>query len=94
LKRAASVNCEALGTATVTLGGGREKKEDSVDPAVGLVLHKKVGDKIAAGDPLCTIHYNAESRASRAHALIEHSYHIGDAPAAKTRVLVKRVIKK
>jgi len=90
----ASVNCEALGTATVILGGGREKKEDSVDPAVGLVLHKKVGDKIAAGDPLCTIHYNAESRASRAHALIEHSYHIGDAPAAKTRVLVKRVIKK
>ena len=38
------MHCEQIGTACVILGGGRERKEDSVDPAVGIVLHKKVGD--------------------------------------------------
>src|SRR5208282_2830264 len=40
----ASLDCEQVGTACVILGGGRERKEDLVDPAVGIVLHKKVGD--------------------------------------------------
>ena len=40
------MQCEQIGTACVILGGGRERKEDSVDPAVGIVLHKKVGDRI------------------------------------------------
>ena len=39
------MQCEQIGTACVILGGGREHKEDSVDPAVGIVLHKKVGDR-------------------------------------------------
>jgi pyrimidine-nucleoside phosphorylase len=87
-----SINCEALGTATVILGGGREKKEDRIDPAVGLVLRKKVGDRVAEGDPICTIHYNAEARAARAKQLIGDSYRIGDA-APTSRSLVHRVIK-
>src|SRR5246127_3209352 len=45
----ASLQCEQVGTACVILGGGRERKEDSVDPAVGIVLHKKVGDAVSAG---------------------------------------------
>src|ERR1700719_4484132 len=44
-----AMNCEAVGTACVVLGGGREKKEDAVDPAVGIILHRKVGDRVAAG---------------------------------------------
>ena len=59
------------------LGGGREKKEDSVDPAVGIVLHKKVGDRVKSGESLATIHYNAEDRAARARQLIESSYSVG-----------------
>ena len=43
----ASMQCEQIGTASVILGGGRERKEDSVDPAVGIVLHKKVGGRVA-----------------------------------------------
>ena len=67
----ASLQCEQVGTACVILGGGRERKEDSVDPAVGIVLHKKVGDAVSAGEPLATIHYNAETRAARARQLLE-----------------------
>jgi pyrimidine-nucleoside phosphorylase len=90
----ASLHCEQLGTAVVILGGGRERKEDSVDPAVGLVLHKKVGDQVSVGEPLATIHYNVETRAARARQLIEESLHFADAPPDKTRPLVHRVIGK
>ncbi len=90
----ASVQCEQVGTACVILGGGRERKEDSVDPAVGIVLHKKVGDRISAGEPLATIHYNAETKAARARQLLEASFQIADAPADKKRPLIHRVIGK
>jgi pyrimidine-nucleoside phosphorylase len=89
-----AIACEAVGTACVILGGGREKKEDSVDPAVGMVLHKKVGDPVKAGEVLCTIHHNSESRAARAKKLIEESYRITGSPPAKPQPLVRRVIQR
>ncbi len=90
----ASIQCEQVGTACVILGGGRERKEDSVDPAVGIVLHKKVGDRIAAGEPLATIYYNAEAKAARAKQLIAESCAVVDAPPATRRPLIHRVIGK
>jgi pyrimidine-nucleoside phosphorylase len=87
-----AIQCEQAGTACVILGGGREKKEDSVDPAVGFVLHKKVGDAVSSGDALCTVHYNSDARGARATKLLQDSYEIGDAPPKSTRPLVHRVI--
>ncbi len=89
----ASMQCEQIGTACVILGGGRERKEDSVDPAVGIVLHKKVGDHIAVGEPLATIHYNSEAKAARAQQLIEASCEIAQEVPPK-RPLVHRTIGK
>jgi thymidine phosphorylase len=89
-----SLQCEQIGTTCVILGGGRERKEDSVDPAVGIVLHKKVGDAVAAGEPLATIHYNAEARLARARQLLEQSYQINDSPMHEKRPLIHRVIGK
>ena len=86
-----TMQCEAVGTACVVLGGGREKKEDSVDPAVGIVLHHKVGDQVASGEPLCTIHFSNETKAAAATKLLEDSYQIGDTPPRKQQ-LVHRVI--
>ncbi|HVI09751.1 MAG TPA: pyrimidine-nucleoside phosphorylase, partial [Candidatus Binatia bacterium] len=64
---------------------------DSVDPAVGIQLHKKVGDRVSTGEPLATIHYNAEDRAARARRMLEESYEIADsAPALPP--LIHRVI--
>ncbi|MGB0030612.1 MAG: thymidine phosphorylase [Candidatus Sulfotelmatobacter sp.] len=90
----ASLQCEQVGTACVILGGGRERKEDSVDPAVGIVLHKKVGDAVSVGETLATIHYNAETRAARAQQLLEASYQIADLPVREKRPLIQRVIGK
>ncbi len=89
-----AIQCEKAGTACVILGGGRERKEDAVDPAVGFVLHKKVGDRVAVGEPLCTVHYNSESLGARAKAILLESFEIGPAPAATKRPLVHRVISK
>ena len=47
-----------VGEAAMVLGAGRETKEDKIDPAVGLILHKKVGDKVQKGDALLTIYSN------------------------------------
>jgi pyrimidine-nucleoside phosphorylase len=90
----ASLQCEQVGTACVILGGGRERKEDAVDPAVGIVLHRKVGEAVSPGEPMATIYYNAETRAARARQLLEESYQIADSPPEEKRPLIHRVIGK
>jgi pyrimidine-nucleoside phosphorylase len=84
--------CEQFGTACVLLGGGRAKKEDSVDPAVGLMVHKKVGDRVTVGEPLCTIHYNSPDRLAAALPLIEQGYTISTAALLHSRPLIHRII--
>jgi pyrimidine-nucleoside phosphorylase/thymidine phosphorylase len=90
----ASMQCEQIGTACVILGGGRERKEDAVDPAVGIVLHKKVGDRVAAGETIATIYYNGEAKAERARQLIEESCVVTDGPPKVKRPLIHGVIGK
>src|SRR5712692_11730255 len=88
----AGTQCEQLGVACAVLGGGRERKEDTIDPAVGLVFHKKIGDRVEKGEALCTLHYNAENRLEEAKKLVEQSYRIeAEAPKGK-RALVRRII--
>ena len=72
----AAIQCEQLGVACAVLGGGREKKEDSIDPAVGLEFHKRIGDPVERGEPLCTLHYNAGARLAEARRLVETAYRI------------------
>ena len=88
----ASIQCEQVGIASLVLGGGREKKEDSVDPAVGVVVHKKLGDSVRAGEPLCTVHYNADARLNEARRMLEGSYGIAAEAPARRPPLVHRVI--
>jgi thymidine phosphorylase len=87
-----NIRCEQVGTACVLLGGGRSRKEDSIDLAVGFILHKKVGDKVSAGESLCTIYYNSEAKLKEAQRLIEGSYRIAPAAPASTRPLIHHLI--
>lgn len=73
------IDCERIGVASLVIGGGRERKEHSVDPAVGLILHKKVGDAVAPGETLCTIYYNSNSRLNESREMIAAAYQIGAA---------------
>ena len=87
----AATNCMQFGMALAMLGGGREKKEDTIDPGVGLEFHKRIGDRIAAGETLVTIHYNSDARLADAINLIENSFICSDQPAPRKK-LVRRLV--
>jgi pyrimidine-nucleoside phosphorylase len=88
----AATNCEQLGTALATLGGGREKKEDTIDHAVGLQFHKRIGDRVEKGEPLATIHYNSGAKLAEAKSLIANSYQIGEAAPREKLPLIRRIL--
>ena len=52
------IHAEKMGIAAMLLGAGRKSKEDLIDYTAGIVLNKKVGDKVQKGEVLCTLHYN------------------------------------
>jgi pyrimidine-nucleoside phosphorylase len=85
------MDCEKIGLASVWLGAGREKKEDAVDPAVGLIVHKKPGDAVRQGEPLATLHYNAAARVDEAANLVASGYRIGAQPP-RALSLVRKII--
>jgi pyrimidine-nucleoside phosphorylase len=87
-----ATNCEQLGTALATLGGGREKKEDTIDHAVGLEFHKRIGDSVEKGEPLATIHYNSGAKLAEAQSLIAASYQIGESAPGQKRPLIRRIL--
>jgi pyrimidine-nucleoside phosphorylase len=85
-------NCEHFGTALAMLGGGREKKEDAIDPGVALEFHKRIGDLVKRGETLATIHYNAEAKLAEAKSMIAASYLIALAPPREKPRLIRRII--
>jgi thymidine phosphorylase len=87
-----SIQCEQLGMACVALGGGREKKEDKIDPAVGLEFHKRIGEDVERGEALCTLHYNAEGRLAEARRLVETAYRVEPEKPKRLPPLIHRVI--
>lgn len=66
-----SMNTEQCGIASVELGAGREKKEDSIDYNAGIILHKKVGDYVKAGDVLATFYSSDLEKCLSAEKLFE-----------------------
>jgi thymidine phosphorylase len=74
------IACRAVGRVVMLLGGGRETVDGGIDPAVGLVLHKKVGDRVDAGESLATVHLNDRGREAEVFAVLREAFAIGDVP--------------
>jgi len=87
-----AIHCEQLGTALAMLGGGREKKEDKIDHAVGLEFHKRIADRVEKGEKLVTIHYNSDAKLAEAKTLIASSYVVSESAPREKRPLVRRII--
>ena len=81
----------AIGRAANLLGAGRLVKEDTVDPAVGIELLRKVGDKIRGGQPLAILHVNDETNLAHARGLVETAYTVGKESASPPALIVERV---
>jgi pyrimidine-nucleoside phosphorylase len=77
-----SLDALLVGRAAVALGAGRDKKGDNVDLSAGVLLHKKPGDIVTAGDSILELRYNDAARLDAALALATQAAVIGDkAPA-------------
>lgn len=76
----ASLDAEKIGVAAMRLGAGRARAEDSIDPAVGVTLLAKPGDRVSPRDPLFTIHYRDDAICAEAVALLEAAVVIADDP--------------
>ena len=72
------IDCDEVGICSLLLGGGRETKDSVIDLSVGLILHKKVGDQVSAGDALATIHANDRNKLNAAKERFLKAYHISD----------------
>ena len=85
----ADINAEQIGRLSVFLGAGRIKKEDKIDKTVGIVLEKKVGDKVAIGDILAYIHANEEKKAKEAVEQLKEIYAIGEKEIGAKKAIIK-----
>ena len=87
----AEIRADAIGLATVELGGGRQKKGDKIDYAVGIVLESKVGDRVEPDQPLCWVHANDPRRLAEAQAQVAEACRISAEPVSAS-VLVYEII--
>jgi pyrimidine-nucleoside phosphorylase len=71
-----SINAQDIGASSNMIGAGRDKKEDSIDPAVGIILEVKMGEKVDAGSVLCRIYYTREDRVDEAADMVEDAFHV------------------
>ena len=86
-----SIDTKAVGSAVIYLGGGRQRVEDMIDPAVGIAQIANVGQSVDSGIPLAYIHAASESTWERAAALLKSSFQIGPEQNAGLPVIYARV---
>ncbi|ABB14837.1 pyrimidine-nucleoside phosphorylase [Carboxydothermus hydrogenoformans] len=77
------VDALKVGLGAMYLGAGRAKKEDKIDHSVGIVLRKKVGDKVLRGDVLAELHYNDEKKLEDAQKIVFAAFKIDSRPPQK-----------
>lgn len=82
-----------IGEIVVRLGGGRERKEDAIDPSVGIVLSKSVGDAVQTGETIAFIHANSISSAENAVTALQKAVHIGKT-SGEVPPLIRMILRK
>ena len=85
------IDAEGIGQASSMIGAGRNTKEDTIDPAVGVILEVKVGQKVDAGAVLCRLYYTGEENVEEASQQIEDAFRIS-ASAPEERELILEVV--
>ena len=86
-----TINAEDIGAASNMIGAGRDKKEDAIDPAVGIILEVKVGEKVDAGSVLCRLYYTKEDHVEEAADRVEDAFRIS-AQKPDERELILEVV--
>lgn len=85
------IACDEVGLVSMLLGGGRETKDSELDLSVGLVLQKKVGDKVRKGETLAVLYGNDEQKLAIARERLQHAYTFLQKPVEK-KPLIRGII--
>jgi len=86
-----AIDAQYIGGACTLIGAGRDTKEDSIDPAVGVILEVKVGQKVESGGVLCRIYHTKEDRLEEAAEMIEDAFRISST-APEERDIILEVV--
>jgi pyrimidine-nucleoside phosphorylase len=87
----AALPARAVGELAAALGAGRARKDDAVDPAVGIVLEVDVGDEVARGDRLATVHARSDTAAEAAAERLRALVVLSDGPVAPPPTVLRRI---
>src|SRR5579859_3462621 len=86
-----AIAAEGIGIASSMIGAGRNTKEDTIDPAVGVILEVKTGQKIEAGAVLCRLYYTREENLEEAAQQIEDAFRISATPPEERELILEVV---
>ena len=86
------IEAEQVGLVSMHLGGGRATKDSEIDLSVGLVLHKKVGDKVEPGESLATIHAPSREKAEEAAELLRSCFSFSEQPVERSS-FIKAIVR-
>lgn len=85
------VHAREIGLSAMILGAGRESKGDPIDHAVGLIVHKKVGDEVKIGEPLFTVHANDELLLTAAIDRVKGAYKFSATPVESSPLFYRTI---
>ncbi len=85
------LDAELVGRASVALGAGRDRVEDSVDPAVGIMVLVAPGERVKSGDPVLELHYRDRVRLDAALPLATRAIVVGDTPPVSRPLILAEV---
>lgn len=82
------IKAEQMGVASLILGAGRETKESEIDLSAGMILRKKVGDRVEENEVLATLHTNRENKIQEATLRVNESITLSDTEVAKPKLIL------
>lgn len=87
-----AIRTDEVGRAACMLGAGRQRVDDAIDPAVGIVLKVKVGERVETGDPLAVIHLNDEKALESARTRLAAAFTLSETPATLPPLVAERIV--
>lgn len=86
-----SIDAEDIGRAAMMIGAGRDRKEDQIDPAVGVILEVKPGHRVETDSVLCRLYYTREDHVEEAAQLVEDAFRISNQPPEEYDLILEVV---
>jgi thymidine phosphorylase len=87
----ATIDAYRVGLAAMRLGAGRERKEDTIDPGVGITVLNKPGDEVSEGEPVLSLTYRHPARLEEALRVLEGAIMVADEPSEGRSLIIGRV---